>query len=498
MTLTRTHRRLSTGAALAASLTVALGLVNLPGAGAAEAATVTTGSLAPVRGVNAALEPMTSAVPQARSGGQVVFQLPQQARVSQTTATLVTYESTTPTSVGLSRTYDEANHRVTVTLPDVTAQGAFLQLAAIDTSAGAWDPLDVSPVSGLTLDIAAGGTSPAVTTLGLTAFVDVASAVVAPGRPFTLALPAGNPALDALGPLSMGGAQVGFGPFDGPTVHAELQLEAGQLAPATSSDGQRLTLTVPTTYPTFAYPDDVQAPQLVVMPHAADSAIRSVSFYVQDIELRNPVLPLPNATQSYVTRVYNDLFERNPDAGGLTYWAGRLDSGTPLSSVCNSITTSTENRRRLATQSYVQFLRREPETAGLNGWVYQLDHGLPQQTMEAGFIASQEYFDASGRDNARWVGRVYDDVLGRPASPGEVTWWTQTLARGASRSAVAVSFVYSTEHLSSVVAGYYADLLHRPSEAGGLTYWVTGIQHGLRVEQLIAGIVTSQEYIGRF
>ena len=63
-----------------------------------------------------------------------------------------------------------------------------------------------------------------------------------------------------------------------------------------------------------------------------------------------------------------------------------------------------------------------------------------------------------------------------------------------SRTQVAIGFLYSSEHLTTVVDGYYVDLLDRGIDPTGAASWVSAIQGGARDEQIIAGLVASDEY----
>jgi hypothetical protein len=45
-----------------------------------------------------------------------------------------------------------------------------------------------------------------------------------------------------------------------------------------------------------------------------------------------------------------------------------------------------------------------------------------------------------------------------------------------------------------VVSGYYQDLLGRGIDEVGRQGWVTAIQNGWRTEQIIGGIIASDEY----
>lgn len=198
--------------------------------------------------------------------------------------------------------------------------------------------------------------------------------------------------------------------------------------------------------------------------------------------------------EAYVTKVYNDLFERTPDTVGLEGWTRALANYTPPGEVANGITYSDEYRLRLITASYNTYLSRGPDPAGAAGWLDAMKRGLTIQQMEGGFIASDEYYAKAGGTNAGWVGQLYQHVLGRPGAAEEIDAWTRALARGESRYQVAMGFLISFEHLTDVVEAHYQHLLGRGIDPEGNQGWVLAIQRGTRVEAVIAGIVASDEY----
>lgn len=213
-----------------------------------------------------------------------------------------------------------------------------------------------------------------------------------------------------------------------------------------------------------------------------------------------PPAPQPVLTdvQKYITHVYSDLFNRVPDPGGLATWTNALNSGTPRVAVANAITYSAEYRSGLIQEAYRHYLARDAEPAGLASWLDAMNRGLTIQQMEGGFIASAEYYNQSGDNDAQWVTRLYSDVLGRPAGVAEVNYWVSQLhAPGGGRYAVSMGFLLSTEHLTTVVNGYYLQLLSRNIDPSGQVSWVGAIQHGARVESIIGGIVASPEYYAR-
>ena len=206
-------------------------------------------------------------------------------------------------------------------------------------------------------------------------------------------------------------------------------------------------------------------------------------------------IPAEATTKRYVTFVYRDLFDRAPDPQGLTGWTEALTThGRPRGAVADAITYSTEYRGGLITDAYGTFLGRVPDAGGLASWLTAMGGGLTIQTMEAGFLASPEYYQQSGNDDAAWVQRLYRHVLDREAAPVEVASWVAAIAQGHGRQSVAMGFLISTERLSTVVGGYYQDLLGRGIDPVGRQDWVTAIQSGTRTESIIAGIVSSAEY----
>jgi hypothetical protein len=199
----------------------------------------------------------------------------------------------------------------------------------------------------------------------------------------------------------------------------------------------------------------------------------------------------------YVTRVYQDLFHRAPDPGGLYTWTNALNTGTPRIAVANAITSSTEYRTGLITGVYREFLGREPEASGLADWLAAMAAGMTIQSMEAGFLGSPEYYLQSGGTDVGWITRLYQHVLNRLPAASEVQGWVDVLARGQSRYQVALGFVLSTERLTTVVNGYYRAFLGRDIDPSGLATWVGAIQRGARTEAIIGGIIASEEYFAR-
>jgi len=201
-----------------------------------------------------------------------------------------------------------------------------------------------------------------------------------------------------------------------------------------------------------------------------------------------------SAVEKYITHVYQDLFDRSPDPSGLATWTRALQSGTPYEQVANSITGSDEYRSKMIRATYQTYLGRAAEPAGLASWLAAIRAGMQIEQMQSGFTASDEFYAKAGGTDRAWVARLYQTVLNRAPASSEVDYWQRRLQAGDSRTSVALGFLYSTEHLTTVVDGYYVDLLGRHIDPSGKATWVGLIQRGHRDEEIIAAIVSSAEY----
>jgi hypothetical protein len=109
--------------------------------------------------------------------------------------------------------------------------------------------------------------------------------------------------------------------------------------------------------------------------------------------------------QAWVTRLYQDLFNRNPDPGGLAYWTGIISANpNARATVVLGFVTSDEYHRQLLAGIpgdpnmpgwYEEFLHRPIDIGGENYWATLMDEGYPQETILEGILASDEYYNRS-------------------------------------------------------------------------------------------------------
>lgn len=96
--------------------------------------------------------------------------------------------------------------------------------------------------------------------------------------------------------------------------------------------------------------------------------------------------------------------------------------------------------------------------------------------------------------NQRFVGQVYEDLLGRSADAIGRPYWAGFLDREATRVQVAIAIENTDEYRSVLVKDLYRKYLERDAEAGGLNYFVGKLAQGKSADDVRAEILASPEY----
>ena len=120
------------------------------------------------------------------------------------------------------------------------------------------------------------------------------------------------------------------------------------------------------------------------------------------------ILAVPSASEDmtvegFVTRFYQQCLGREPDAAGLSYWAGSLNAGTGSGEDLawsfifsdefqNSGTTDGEYLNVL----YRAFFNREPDQDGYNHWLSLMAGGTDRAAVLDGFTNAQEFITLCG------------------------------------------------------------------------------------------------------
>jgi V8-like Glu-specific endopeptidase len=131
--------------------------------------------------------------------------------------------------------------------------------------------------------------------------------------------------------------------------------------------------------------------------------------------------------EGWVRGMYQDLLGRPPDDAGVQFWLARLAQGVTPAQVAYGFAASAEREGQRVTADYATFLKRVPDPSEVAYWVSRFLTGVSNEDVIAGFISSPEYYKLHVNNDAAWVGALYQDVLGRTASPDEIDGWLALL-----------------------------------------------------------------------
>ncbi|MPQ95899.1 DUF4214 domain-containing protein [Thioclava sp. JE_KL1] len=227
-----------------------------------------------------------------------------------------------------------------------------------------------------------------------------------------------------------------------------------------------------------------------------------------------------------VFRVYQATLDRAPDENGLHYWTDLLSSGAvELQEVADRFINSPEFQSNYAETSDSEFLTllyqnvldRDPDDGGLTYWLDQLDQGVKsREEIVLGFSESPEFRDSTEIDTLMLshasaqtdftddVFRLYQATLGREPNLGGMMYWSEMQADGMEFLDVVSGFVNSPEFTSTYgnlddagfVSLLYQNVLGRAPDSEGLTWWVDQLDSGgYTREKVVASFAQSPEMI---
>ncbi|KFE33461.1 DUF4214 domain-containing protein [Thioclava atlantica] len=232
----------------------------------------------------------------------------------------------------------------------------------------------------------------------------------------------------------------------------------------------------------------------------------------------------PFAAQVY--RVYKATLDRAPDTNGLAYWADLLSNGTlDLQQVAERFINSPEFQAlyndtsddEFLTLLYQNVLDRSPDAGGLNWWLGQLESGAcTREEAVLGFSESGEFRSMTAIDTLSVsrasmqtdftddVFRLYQATLGREPNLGGLTYWSEMQAEGMNFLDMVAGFVNSPEFRTTYgdlddegfITLLYQNVLGREPDSGGLSWWLERLTAGdYTREGVVASLAQSPELI---
>lgn len=99
------------------------------------------------------------------------------------------------------------------------------------------------------------------------------------------------------------------------------------------------------------------------------------------------------AIADYITGLYNDVLNRQPDPAEVQVWVGAAAAGAAQGQIALAFLTSPEAHTDLLNSYYSEFLHRQPDPAGSAFFLNELATGFatPQSIAET-ILASDEFF----------------------------------------------------------------------------------------------------------
>jgi hypothetical protein len=115
---------------------------------------------------------------------------------------------------------------------------------------------------------------------------------------------------------------------------------------------------------------------------AADDVEREARDIINDVDADDGT-PSTTSNAAQVTRLYDTVFDRGPDDAGLTFWTNALRAGADLDDLAEVFVASPEfqdrygdvDRAEFVTLLYRNVLDREPDPAGQAFWTDALASG---------------------------------------------------------------------------------------------------------------------------
>jgi hypothetical protein len=201
-----------------------------------------------------------------------------------------------------------------------------------------------------------------------------------------------------------------------------------------------------------------------------------------------------SSNTDFVQALYQQVLHRTGSQAEVDSYVNLLSQGTSRDQVAQVFVTSPERHDRDVAGLYQEILLRNSTPQERAGWVASLAGGMSLKDVARQFLLSPEYQQAHPGDDG-FVRGLYADLLRRTPDDREVAGWTNQLAAGAPRDAIAQGFLGAREREHIEVGNLAAELLQRNGSVAEQDGWSTYLdQHGGRLEEVARLFVTSPEF----
>lgn len=219
-----------------------------------------------------------------------------------------------------------------------------------------------------------------------------------------------------------------------------------------------------------------------------------------------------NGIEAFVSRLYKNCLNREPDRAGLDFWVKKLNSGMEVESVVEGFFFSKEmDNMQLSNNEFVEkcyktLLDRKSDDSGKIYWLEKLKKTNKNMLLQE-FMSSKEFknlcnkYVINNRSNATslnktdstvegFIKRLYLNVLGREAENAGYKYWYNLLMekRMTPTQVASEGFFHSKEFLNKQTNNYdfidilYRTFLNREADKGGNNYWLNELSKKSRDE----------------
>lgn len=202
----------------------------------------------------------------------------------------------------------------------------------------------------------------------------------------------------------------------------------------------------------------------------------------------------PNGSEdSFVRLVYRDIFGRDVDDSGRSFWVRQLKSGQSRTDVANALLSSTEYRTNAITAVYRDFLDRDPDAAGMAFWMRGLaDGAIRTDQLRLAFLGSEEFFNNVDQSQPAFITEMYKSLLGREPSASDIEFYLGNSST-AGRNTTIDSIYRSPESVGIRVEALYQRYLGKGANGDDQAFWLSPVQRG-GDPAMLRGIFISAEY----
>lgn len=208
----------------------------------------------------------------------------------------------------------------------------------------------------------------------------------------------------------------------------------------------------------------------------------------------------PSMPERIVTEIYRNVLGREPSAGEVEYWAGRVDATYwgQSNEVPRAIIASPESARRRVAASYDVLLDRPASPDDLAYWTDRLVGGMQFQTFEAYVIGSAEFARHHGPEADLVIDATYQHVVGRGPSSAELIAWMDALDAGADTTSLTMQLQRTNAARNKFLAARLQELLGRDPHDFDRLVWFSALDAGATLDDLWADLFSNGEFLQQF